>query len=111
MPTLFTIGEVSKQLEVSCHTLRFWEKELGDVIVPLRTSGGQRRYTAKDLQVIKEIKRLRDSGFSLAEIKARMKDEAAHNNNRRLELVDRVANEIAEIVRLTLNTLLEKEEK
>ena len=107
----FSIGQVSKQLDVSCHTLRFWEKELGDIIMPLRTSGGQRRYTTEHVETIREIKRLRDNGFSLAEIKARMRGEDPNNNNRKLEIVDRVASEIAEIVRLALNSLLEKSEK
>lgn len=108
LPT-FSIGQVSKQLEVSCHTLRFWEKELGDIIVPLRTKGGQRRYTSKHVETIREIKRLRDNGLSLADIKARMSDQNSKNNDKNLDIVDRVANEIAEIVRLTLNSLLEKE--
>jgi len=109
LPTL-TIGQVSKQLDISCHTLRFWEKELGDIIVPLRTSGGQRRYTTQHVETIREIKRLRDNGLSLAEIKAKMGDQDTVNNNRKLEIVDRVANEIAEIVRLALSSLLEKSE-
>jgi len=109
LPTL-SIGQVSKQLDISCHTLRFWEKELGDVIVPLRTSGGQRRYTTKHVETIRQIKRLRDNGFSLAEIRSRMSDQNTNNNNRKLDIVDRVANEIAEIVRLALNSLLEKSE-
>ena len=42
---------------VSKHTLRFWEKTLNGVIVPLRTKGGQRRYTKYHLQIINEIKK------------------------------------------------------
>ena len=108
LPT-FSIGQVSKLLNISCHTLRFWEKELGDIIVPLRTKGGQRRYTSKHVETIREIKRLRDNGLSLADVKARMNDQNSNKNNKNLDIVDRVANEIAEIVRLALNSLLEKE--
>ncbi|HDM79164.1 MAG TPA: MerR family transcriptional regulator, partial [Deltaproteobacteria bacterium] len=92
------------------HTLRFWEKELGNIIVPLRTTGGQRRYTREHVETIRQIKRLRDNGFSLAEIRSRMSDQNTNNNNRKLDIVDRVANEIAEIVRLALSSLLEKSE-
>ena len=109
LPT-FTIGQVSRELGVSCHTLRFWEKELGEIVVPLRTSGGQRRYTTEHVETIREIKRLRDNGFSLAEIKAKMSYQDTNMNNRKLDIIDRVANEIAEIVRLALNSLLEKSE-
>ena len=107
LPT-FSIGQVSKQLDVSCHTLRFWEKELDGILVPLRTSGGQRRYTTEHVKTIREIKRLRDNGFSLAEIKQRMTGGNIINGPNRSDIVDRVAREIAEIVRLTLNSLLEK---
>jgi len=109
LPT-FSIGQVSKQLDISCHTLRFWEKELGNIIVPLRTTGGQRRYTREHVETIRQIKRLRDNGFSLAEIRSRMSDQNTNNNNRKLDIVDRVANEIAQIVRLALSSLLEKSE-
>ena len=106
----FTIGQVSKELDVSCHTLRFWEKELGEVLVPLRTNGGQRRYTTKHVETIKEIKRLRNSGLSLAQIKAKMGNQGSPRNSRKSDIVDRVAREIAEMVRLALNSLLEKKE-
>ena len=99
----YTIGQVSKQLDVSCHTLRFWEKELGNILVPLRTNGGQRRYTAEHLDIVKEIKTLKDKGFTLAEIKAQMGPEES------LAIVDRVAREIAEVVRAALNSFLERQ--
>ncbi len=106
----FSIGQVSRQLDVSCHTLRFWEKELGDILVPLRTDGGQRRYTHDHLDTIREIKRLRDNGYSLAEIKEKMHPETTNNNSNKSEIVDRVVSEIAEIVRMALSSLLEREE-
>jgi len=100
-----TIGEVSQKLNVSPHTLRFWEKELEGVLTPLRTKGGQRRYTPKHIYIIKEIKDLKDRGLSLAEIKQRMGREGMHDNLS-FEVVDRVAKEIAEVVRLALQSFL-----
>ena len=53
MKTL-TIQEVSDRAGISKHTLRFWERELNGVIVPLRTKGGQRRYTLETLSRLLE---------------------------------------------------------
>jgi len=69
---LFTILQVSEKLRVPPHTLRFWEKELNGLLVPLRTHGGQRRYTPQNLVILEEVKRCRESGLSLPEIIARI---------------------------------------
>ena len=69
---LFTILQVSEKLKVPPHTLRFWEKELNGLLVPLRTHGGQRRYTPQNLAVLEEVKRCRESGLSLPEIITRI---------------------------------------
>lgn len=55
---LISIQEVSVLLKVPKPTLRFWEKELDGILVPLRTDGGQRRYTVENITVIEEIKKL-----------------------------------------------------
>ncbi len=69
---LFTILQVSEKLSIPPHTLRFWEKELNGLLVPLRTHGGQRRYTRQNLAVLEEVKRCRENGLSLPEIIARI---------------------------------------
>ena len=92
---------------MSKHTLRFWEKTLSGVIVPLRTKGGQRRYTKRHLQVIAEIKEMKKNGLSLNDIKTRMikkndnagKDEISNN-------IDLLANQIAEVVKESIYNFL-----
>jgi len=37
----FSISDVSTRLEIPKPTLRFWEKELKEILVPLRTQGGK----------------------------------------------------------------------
>lgn len=54
----YRIKSVSEMLEVPKSTLRFWEKEFSDLVQPTRTSGGQRRYSGKDIHYLKRIKRL-----------------------------------------------------
>jgi DNA-binding transcriptional MerR regulator len=68
----FTIQQISLKLNIPKPTLRFWEKELDGIIVPLRTPGGQRRYTHEHLNLIQKIQRLRKQGMHLSEIKTKL---------------------------------------
>lgn len=54
----YTIKEVSEQTGISSHTLRYWEKVFPEILIPLRTSGGQRRYTTNTLDSIRKIFRM-----------------------------------------------------
>jgi DNA-binding transcriptional MerR regulator len=95
-----TIQEVSQRLDISKHTLRFWEKELDGIIIPLRTKGGQRRYTLEHLFIIEEIKRLKRKGMSLLGIKRKLNNNHKDNDEgTEPQEVDILANQIAEIVR------------
>lgn len=99
---MLTIQEVSHKLKVSKHTLRFWEKELEGLIVPLRTRGGQRRYTSDHLFVIKEIRRLKDKGLSLAQIRNKLGNDASkmgQENQSPKTRIEHLADEVAEVVR------------
>ncbi len=57
---LMSIREVSALTGVPPHTLRFWEKEMPDILSPRRTPGGQRRYDAEMAERVHMIKRLSD---------------------------------------------------
>jgi len=95
-----SIQEVSRKLTIPKHTLRFWEKEFNDILVPLRTKGGQRRYTLENMSVIRKIKELREKGVSLAQIHAHlMKDYRSNMDNVNQTNVDFLANRVAEVVR------------
>jgi DNA-binding transcriptional MerR regulator len=108
MKTL-TIREVSDRAGISKHTLRFWERELNGVIVPLRTKGGQRRYTLEHVLLVEEIKRLKTRGLSLNDIKRdlnhRFNSETEHYNHQRADVL---ANKIAEMVRTAIFSFLEE---
>jgi len=55
----FSINEVSQLTGVPTHTIRFWEKDFNLYIRPAKTPGGQRRYCAGDIEMIKRIRQLR----------------------------------------------------
>ena len=68
----FTIQQISRKLNIPKPTLRFWEKELDGIITPLRTPGGQRRYTLEHIGLLQKIQRMRKQGMRLSEIKTKL---------------------------------------
>ena len=99
----YSNGETSRQAKISRHTLRYWEKALGGIIEPLRTQGGQRRYTLEHLQLLEEVKRLKRKGLSLAaiqeELSCALDLEKPDPDSARLELL---VDFIAETVRASV---------
>ena len=58
MEKLFkSIGEVSKELDLPAHILRFWEENFKN-IRPVRRRGGRRYYHMRDVEVLHKIKDL-----------------------------------------------------
>ena len=105
---LLSIEEVSLRLDVPKPTLRFWEKEFEGLLLPGRTQGGQRRYGEADLALIGEIKRLRDRGLPLAEIRDRLADRAREELPGQAD-VDLLARRVAEMVRAEITCFFSRE--
>lgn len=64
---MYSIGQFSALLAISSHTLRYYEKE--GLLLAGRDSGGRRRYGETDVAWFLFIKRLKDTGMPLKEIK------------------------------------------
>jgi DNA-binding transcriptional MerR regulator len=105
---LFTIQQLSKKLNIPKPTLRFWEKELEGLFVPLRTRGGQRRYTAEHVSTIEEIKKLKGEGMSLLDIKRVFHNNRIGNISNRPR-IDQLLNRITEVVKTEIANFLENE--
>ncbi len=70
-----SINEVSKQLAVPAHTLRYWEKQFPVAIRPTTGAGGRRYYrtdTVKKLIKIKDL--LYTHGMTIAGVKKLLRD-------------------------------------
>lgn len=52
---LYSIKEASELTDVPPHTLRLWERKIPGFLRPVRTHGGQRRYTADCLEKIRKL--------------------------------------------------------
>ncbi len=62
----YKIGEVSRLAQVEPYILRYWENEFR-VLSPRKSSGGQRVYQQKDLDLVLSIKRmLHEEGYTIA---------------------------------------------
>jgi len=113
---LMSIREVSTITGVPPHTLRFWEKEMPNILRPERTPGGQRRYDSEAMERVRMIKRLSDERrYSLAAIRDRLgsaqdiaeppPDFAEHRQAKRA--VDLIVDEIGSLLKERLFHLLE----
>lgn len=65
--TRFMISEAAKKVQVESHVLRYWEDELGIKIG--RTEMGHRYYTEDDIQLFRCIKKLKNEGMLLRDLK------------------------------------------
>jgi DNA-binding transcriptional MerR regulator len=69
MPAALTIGELATQAGVSAEAIRYYERE---GVVPAAARGGTgryRQYGAADVERLRFIRRARDLGFSLHEVR------------------------------------------
>lgn len=63
---MYTIGEVAKLLNITTHTLRFYEKE--KIITPERTDQGDRRYSESHIQWLRFVIKLKETKMPLVQI-------------------------------------------
>lgn len=71
---LFTVGQVSAMLEIQQAFLRRLDEH--QVVRPTRSSGGQRRYTRREITVVQYVVALVDEGVTLPGIRRVLQLEA-----------------------------------
>jgi DNA-binding transcriptional MerR regulator len=99
-----SIQEASDRLGLPKSTLRYWEKELADHIQPVRTQGGQRRYETHHIKVFEHIRKMKNNGLTLGQIKRALAHTCEHQRkmDMRYASIDSVAQRIADLVRQEL---------
>lgn len=88
----YAIGAMSRKTSVNIETIRYYER-IGMMPNPDRTEGGNRLYNLDQLKRLFFIKRCRDLGFSIEEIRAL------------LQMVDRADFTCAEVHTMTVDHL------
>ncbi|MBN1832762.1 MAG: MerR family transcriptional regulator [Deltaproteobacteria bacterium] len=104
---LLTIQQLSHRLRIPKPTLRFWEKEFEGILVPLRTAGGQRRYTVENTSIVEKIRKFKLQGMTLADIKSEL-GNSSKVKGEDLSSVASFADKIAEVVRQEVIRFLER---
>lgn len=62
------IGEASRQSGVAIETIRYYERE-GILPAPRRAMNGRRLYAPADIALLRFVRRCRELGFSIADIR------------------------------------------
>lgn len=92
-----SIGALSKATGTTVETIRWYER-VGVLPAPARTSGNYRTYGAAHLERLSFIRRARDLGFSLDQVRDLL--QLADDRGQSCDAVDRVAREhLEEVVR------------
>ena len=74
-----TISEVSSDLEVPPHVLRFWETKFPQ-IKPLKRGGGRRYYRPEDVDLLRQIRQLLyNDGYTIKGVQRLLKEGALKN--------------------------------
>ena len=83
--TDFAIGELSRQTGCNIETIRYYER-IGLLPKARREGGGRfRRYDADDIARLRFIRRARQLGFTLGEVRGLLRLAASDGQNARIE--------------------------
>lgn len=86
----FKIGEVSKMLGVPASTLRFWEKDFKQ-IRPMKNKKGDRIYSLKDLDLLREIQYLtHEKGIRISKATRTVKKTGQVEDSPKIELAKKL---------------------
>ncbi|MFG1465810.1 helix-turn-helix domain-containing protein [Xanthobacter sp. DSM 24535] len=97
MDAYLAIGELGRLTNTKVETIRYYER-IGLLSAPARTSGNYRAYGAEHLNRLSFIRRSRDLGFSLDQVRALL--DLADERERPCEAVDAIARKhLAEVDR------------
>lgn len=113
LPRSFTIGALARRAGVAIDTIRYYERE-GLLPSPRRRASGYREYGESEVRRVRFIRRAKDLGFSLDEIRELLELETDRSNGveavkqramQRLQDIDRrlaqltdMRNELAQLV-------------
>ena len=79
-----TISEVSNEVNIPTHVLRFWETKFPN-INPLKRSGNRRYYRPEDVKLIIRIKTLLyDNGYTVKGVQKLLKENDNKNNEKNI---------------------------
>jgi MerR family mercuric resistance operon transcriptional regulator len=95
-PLEIAIGELSRRTQCNIETIRYYER-IGMLPKPRRTGGRYRRYDGEDVGRLRFIRRARELGFTLDEVRELMRLAATERNDVRNKVRNLVRTHVADI--------------
>ena len=106
----YTITEVSKNLNLPSHVMRFWETKFSQ-LKPMKRSGGRRYYQRKDIEILEHIKELLyNKGFTIKGAQKLISTKSNINDEKNQKLYPLNNNDIDKI-KLVYSKLSQIEDK
>jgi DNA-binding transcriptional MerR regulator len=90
-----TIGDLARTTDTKVETIRYYE-QIGLLPIPARTRGNYRSYVRRHLNRLRFIRRARNLGFSLAQVRGLLR--LADQPERSCEAVDALRRELDRII-------------
>ena len=97
-----TIGEVSKELDIPSHILRFWENKFNRLKL-IKRKNNHRYYNEEDISFLLTVKKLiNEEGYTIKGVQLYLKkNNALIKNNKEkvyLELIHEIKKDISDII-------------
>ena len=100
-----TISEVSNEINIPAHVLRFWETKFPN-INPLKRSGNRRYYRPEDVKLIIKIKNLLyDKGYTIKGVQKLLKEKDIisknlnNNDDKFIDILKNILEDIDNIIK------------
>ena len=98
-----TISEVSNEIDVPAHVLRFWETKFLQ-IKPLKRGGGRRYYRPEDVALLKTIRQfLYSDGYTIKGVQRLLKDGLIKTASNQMDMERNSVSEAPDIEKESLS--------
>ena len=95
----YSIGEVSGQLNLNTSLIRYWESEF-EVLSLKKNKKGLRKYTEKDIEILKKIQSLlKDDGFTIEGAKKHFKSKVLNQENKIISELENIKKKLIDLKR------------
>tara|TARA_B100001758_G_C18297540_1_gene550482 strand:+ start:164 stop:493 length:330 start_codon:yes stop_codon:yes gene_type:complete len=95
----YSIGEVSGQLSLNTSLIRYWESEF-EVLSPKKNKKGLRKYTEKDIEILKKIQSLlKDDGYTIEGAKKHLKSKVLNDEIKIISELENIKKKLIDLKR------------
>ena len=95
----YSIGEVSGQLSLNTSLIRYWESEF-EVLSPKKNKKGLRKYTKKDIEILKKIQSLlKDDGYTIEGAKKHLKSKVLNDEIKIISELENIKKKLIDLKR------------